>query len=300
MNFEKKSYDKHGNLYKDLSDDEKELARYEKWFDNYTIDLWRHLGMFSVLNPFLEEMPNAKWITIADGRFGTAATYIEKKGGDALAMDIDDKLLKVAAEKKMIKKYARCNAEALPYKDNEFDFSYCKQSFHHFPRPYIALYEMMRVSKHAIMLSEPAEWIPLPIVGRILQLVKITIKKLLGKTIVHHDTGNYEPVGNYVYSISEREIEKIAVALNFPAVAFKRYNDIYIPGVEDVMYDEKAPLMKQMRKIERKRKLKQALGLQRPNNIQVIIFKTAPSENVIAKLQQQNYNYIRLPENPYI
>ena len=300
MNFEQISYQKHENSNKGEKNNSGAIAHYSNWFDNYTVDLWRHLGMFSVLNPLLEDKPDSKWITIGDGQFGTAATYIEKKGSKATAIDIDDTLLQIAFEKKMIKQYKKCNAEALPFENSFFDYSYCKQSYHHFPRPFVALYEMIRVSKYAVVLTEPADWIPLPIVGSILQKIKRGLKTILGKTNIHHDTGIYEPDGNYVFTISEREIEKIAVALNFPAIAYKRYNDIYIQGVENKMYNKTEPLLKKIKQIAFIRKIKENFGLQRPNNIQMIIFKTQPSENVITKLKKQKYKYVSLPKNPYL
>jgi len=60
MNFEQISYQKHENSYKSEKDNSGAIAHYSNWFDNYTLDLWRHLGMFSVLNPLLEDKPNSK------------------------------------------------------------------------------------------------------------------------------------------------------------------------------------------------------------------------------------------------
>ena len=298
-NFESASYSRHANSW-DSKANEQELLRYKTWFTSNTVDLWRHLDMFSVLNPFLKNYPKANWITIGDGNFGTAATYIGNYGGNAMAIDIADALLKIALEEKMISAYKQCNAEALPFENNSFDFSYCKQSYHHFPRPFIALYEMIRVSSKAIILSEPADWLPPPPVRRLLQRTKHILKRCLGRTIVHPDTGSYEVSGNYVFSISEREIEKIALGLNLPAVAFKRYQDIYFAGVENEAFDSNGPYLKAIYRERFKRKVKGLLGLIRPNNIQVIIFKEEPSEAVIAELKKQKYSYVRLARNPYI
>ena len=40
--------------------------------------------------------------------------------------------------------------------------------------------------------------------------------------------------GNYVYTVSEREIEKLCLGLDLPHVYFKGLNDVYVPGGECV------------------------------------------------------------------
>ncbi len=298
--FESASYSKHSNSYNQIKSDADELKLYKNWFENKTVDLWRHLMMFSIMDPLLNHYPDSTWITVGDGRFGTAATYIEKHGGKALATDIDISLLKIAQDEKMISSFALCNAEAMPFEANSFDFSYCKQSYHHFPRPFVALYEMIRVSKKAILLTEPADWIPLPVPFKILQNIKHFLKKLIKKQIAHHDTGNYEEVGNYIFTISEREIEKIALGLNLPAYAFKRFHDIYFPGVEQELYSQKGPLLKKTLAKARRRNLRCVLGLLQPNNIQIIIFKEKPDELTIRALKKDRFTYVPLPRNPYL
>ena len=43
--------------------------------------------------------------------------------------------------------------------------------------------------------------------------------------------GYFESTGNYAYHISKREIEKVALALNYQYVAFKGLNDSYFSGL---------------------------------------------------------------------
>jgi hypothetical protein len=159
---------------------------------------------------------------------------------------------------------------------------------------------MIRVSKKAVILTEPADWIPTQTVHLNLQKVKHFIKNCLGRPISHQDTGNYEPDGNYVFSISEREIEKIALGLNLPAVAFKRFQDIYFKGVEDEAYISNGPLLKAIYREQRFRKIKEIFGIGRPNNIQVIIFKENPDPELILTLKQNGYHFVLLPINPYV
>jgi hypothetical protein len=48
----------------------------------------------------------------------------------------------------------------------------------------------------------------------------------------------YEDEGNYVYSLSRRELEKAALGLGLPAVAFKNFCDFFHVGTESTTADE--------------------------------------------------------------
>ncbi len=145
MEFHKKSYELQQDTYKSLEIDSKELEKYRHWFEAGTVDIWRHHRMLEVLNPFLEEYKNAKWVTVGDGRYGSSATYIAKRGGDVLATDLDGRLLEQAKNAGMIDKYGVENAEGLSFDSDEFEFSFCKEAYHHFPRPLLGVYEMIRL-----------------------------------------------------------------------------------------------------------------------------------------------------------
>jgi ubiquinone/menaquinone biosynthesis C-methylase UbiE len=304
MNFEKVSYNKHSQTYKEhINTDSSGLFsmdRYKNWFDRDTVDLRRHLKMFSVLNPFLKNEKGARWLTVGDGVYGTSAIYINKNGGKAIPTDLDTGLLEVAVKNFMISECKYANAENLPFEDNSFDYSYCKQAYHHFPRPFASVYEMLRVSKKAIILTEPADWLPSPFLRSMLKSIKHGAKRILGKTILHHDTGCYEPIGNYVYTIGEREIEKLAISLNCAAIAFKRFHDIYVEGGENELFKEKGPIYQQQNFILFKRKVMTAIGLIRPNNIQVVVFKVKPPDIIKNEFVADGYDFIELPQNPFL
>jgi ubiquinone/menaquinone biosynthesis C-methylase UbiE len=298
MGLEEHSYSLHRNMYSDAQI-AKELSVYRHWFDKHTVDLWRHLRMLSILDPFLKHDPQGTWLTVGDGRFGTSATYMVRHGAKALATDIDISLLEIAKQENMIPDFAYANAESLPFEENTFEYAYCKQSYHHFPRPILAVYEMLRVSKKAVMFSEPHEFYPAPFTRNILQALKHGVKRCFGKTIPHHDSGNYETIGNYVYAISVREFEKIALGLGLPAIAYKKIQDIYITGVENELVEGNGPFMKKIRKGLRMSRIKEILKIADPNTIQMILFKTAPEKTIIEALKHEGYTFILLPQNPY-
>ena len=299
MNFSQKSYAAHTKSYEPIVQQEHVLF-YKNWFDSETTDLWRHLRMMDGLDPFLEIYKGASWLTVGDGNFGTAAIYINRSGGKALATDIDESLLIVAKNEGLINDYKYENAEHLSFDDNSFDFSFCKESFHHFPRPIIALYEMVRCTRKAILFTEPNEWKPAPVPIQILQIVKNGIKKAFSRKPAHTDTGNYETIGNYVYCISKREFEKIAMAMNLPAIAYKEFHDVYMEGAGMEKRTGKAKLY---RKIKRKIAIINILswlGLSVKNRITYIIFKEEPDLLLREQIKLKGFKVIDLPRNPFL
>jgi ubiquinone/menaquinone biosynthesis C-methylase UbiE len=297
-NYQFESYAAHSEIYKEIKI-ENDFLIYKDWFNNGTVDVWRHIRMFKHIDPLLKTYINAKWLSVADGRWGTATRYILSKGGNALATDIDISLLNIAVKNEILKECKNENAEKLSFQDNSFDFSYCKESFHHFPRAYIGLYEMLRVSKIAVIITEPRDWLPAPFFRKILQFTKICFKKLLRIEVKHPDTGNYESIGNYVFTVSEREIEKIALGLHLPSVAFKNFQDIYIEGVENEALISDGPLLKRIHRKLFLNRMLQLLYIEKTNHITAIIFKVQIPEDLRKLLNEDGFYIVDLPSNPY-
>ena len=86
--FEDKSYKQHSELFKEYTQDGKKAAHAKTWFEKDTVDAWRHQRMYQVLDPILATEPEAKWLTVGDGRYGKDANFITEKGCDALPTDI--------------------------------------------------------------------------------------------------------------------------------------------------------------------------------------------------------------------
>lgn len=296
--FKELSYEKHSEFYKDLNGDA-QLKKHKTFFEVKTVDLWRHTRQLELIKIYCALYKNSDWLTVGDGGFGSSATYIEMHGGKAVSTDLDTSFLKIAAENNLISNYQFANAENLPFKDAQFDFTFCKQSYHHFPRPFIAVYEMVRVSKKAVILVEPADWIPSPFVFSTLQKIKRKLKQIAGLKNPHHEEGSFKTVGNYIYTISEREIEKLAMGIALPCIAFKRFDDFYYEGVETEMMEKNGPLRKKINRMLLLNTIKRFLGLARQNNIMCILFKSTPDLNEQALLRINGFDVIELPKNPY-
>ncbi len=212
MDFEDWSYQRHSNEEREQSGPPSCYTAPD------SIDAWRHRRMLDTLLPLLEFYPKATWLTLGDGNYGSEAHFLQSHGADATASSITDANLRSAQQRGYIAKYRAENAEALTSADGSFDFVICKESYHHFPRPAIAFYEMWRVATTALVLIEPTED-----ARRLLDSLKYVVKKVLRGD----STDQFEVSGNFLYRVNIREIEKMATALSGAWVAVRRYNDFY-------------------------------------------------------------------------
>lgn len=229
MDFVRKSNQQHAEHFKNELLDEKRIAISQSWFDETTADYWRHARMYECAD-CLTHRPEASWLTVGDGRWGLDAIRLAKKGFvDVLPTDISEYLLAEALRRGLITKYALENAERLSFADESFDYVFCKESYHHFPRPYLALYEMLRVAREAVFLIEPND--PNPGPGELTAFLEAANSGGAARFPISRRNG-WEGCGNYVYTVSRRELEKLALGLDLPQMVFKGLNDHYVKGCE--------------------------------------------------------------------
>ncbi len=291
---------------------------HENWFDKYypseqarkdfvthwiaqkqspTINYFLHQRLFSLALPIIE--PQDTWLTIGDG-YGFDANFLVDKGCKVTATDISPTFLELSKQAGLIENYSIENAEKLSFSDNSFDFVFCKEAFHHFPRPYQAVYEMLRVARKGIILIEPHDPISrMPLLLAARNILDNFNTKLLEK--IWKNRYSFEEVGNYVFKLSERECEKIAMGLQFPAVAFKGIqNNYYQKSIADQPAHRTS---KAFRKLQRKIQFHNVLarlGLMPYQVLGAIIFKEMPKAETISKLEKQKYKTYIFPKNPYL
>ena len=292
------SYDNHEKDWESILKDSSGRELAETWLRNDTLDYWRHQKIRSPIEPIALSDKSSGWLTIGDGRFGSDAHYLLSLGVKSVhSSDISDALLKVGHDKGYINDFSIENAEAISFADDSFDYVYCKESFHHCPRPYIALHEMFRVAKKAVVIAEPWDEIAdRPPFYFLLRLLKI----FLGKKNSNH---GFESVGNYVYTISPREVEKFSLGMHYTKVAFFSVNDAYLPGVEYVPIKAKnlTDFLLKCKLFGRIFALDALcfLGIKRPSILISIMFKSEPSQGLITSLQELGWRFKDLPKNPY-
>ena len=186
-----------------------------------SIDNLRHVRMIGMLAGVLAaDDPSGTWMTIGDGHFGSDAIRLKAYGVTVHATSLTDSTLSVSRDNGWIDGYSSQNAEDIQLDDEAYDYVLCKESYHHFPRPPIALYEMLRIARKAVVLIEPSRrrWTPLGFLRRL-------VKRCTGRELMDE----YEPSGNYVYRLSLAEIIELARALDLPVVACRFFNDFYHP-----------------------------------------------------------------------
>lgn len=257
---------------------------------------WRHERMYRLFEPLLQW--NGRWLTIGDG-IGTDANWLLGQGAEAVASDIGDALLKRAHNEGFIREFRRENAEHLQLPDNSFDYALCKEAYHHFPRPFLAVYEMLRVARRAVILIEPQD--PLQQSALLLWLRNILNRISPGALQrIWKNQYSFEEVGNYVYKLSEREMEKAAMGIGLPAVAFCGLND-YVQENPELWRVPPNPAFwnKVKRNIAFKNLLCQ-LGLIPYRLLCCIIFKEKAPAEVVAALEAKGFRYVELPANPYV
>jgi len=291
--FQQRSYARHAQGFApDLIDPARQKIA-ASWFDPSSIDFWRHSRAYEIAD-FLGGIQGERWLTIGDGRFGLDSVRLMARGvADVLATDIDEHLLKAAREKGILKDYRVENAERLSFEDGSFDYVFCKEALHHFPRPAVALYEMVRVSRKGVVLIEPNDR-----AGSPRRLLGVLLRRLGGRPKRHMDVNSYEEDGNYIFSISPREIEKVALAIDMPQVAFKGLNDYYEPGVEFEPMTS-ACARKVLRKV-RYRDFQCRLGLESHQLLMAVILHQAVPQASRLKMEASGWKFVDLPRNPFI
>ncbi|WP_158797577.1 class I SAM-dependent methyltransferase [Pedobacter sp. L105] len=298
--FHEESYDRHIEWYNQhfpTASDKVDYYRKTKAIPENTISVWLQNIFFHCLDPLLS-IPTQHWLTVGDA-YGFDAQYILSKGNSSLATDLNTDFLSVAKEEGIVKEYAAENAEHLSFNDNSFDYVLCKESYHHFPRPYAALYEMIRVAKKGIVIIEPQD--PVSKMPLLLMMNNLLSGKagLLKK--VWKNRFSYEPVGNFVYKVSEREFEKFAAGLGLPMVAFKKINpNFYFKGAENIKTNDTS---RKVLAIKAKKGLLDLLSKTKLVPAQVmaaIVFKEVPEESTLQQLKADGYHLVSIPKNPYV
>ena len=107
----------------------------------------------------------------------------------------------------------------------------------------------------------------------------------------------FEPVGNFIFQLSERETIKIATALSIGPLFFKNFSDFYHPSLSKKCVDE--PLPRAIAKLG----ISVQDGLSRLRLMSfarhyAIIWKQLPSSDLSAQLQKQGFRRVDVPRNP--
>lgn len=300
MSTEKKSHEAHSGWYElqygSREAQEKAIADWKYDQENKTINNWIHSRLLALANPFVIEKKS--WLTVGDG-YGFDANFFYKKGLEVTATDISGTFLPLSQGHGLFEKYAVENAENLTFPDNSFDYIFVKESYHHFPRPYMAVYEMLRVAKEAVILVEPHD----PISKMPLLLALRNIFDRFNTTTLQKYWKNrysFEEVGNYVFKLSEREMDKLANGIGLPMVAFKGINNNYwSPEIIKEKADDSSAVFRKIRKKLKRHNFLTRFSLMPSQVLCAVIFKKIPSDQVMEAMRKDGFQIHIFPPNPY-
>ncbi|TDB61378.1 class I SAM-dependent methyltransferase [Arundinibacter roseus] len=300
MTIEKKSHEAHSGWFdSQYATAEAQKNAIERWIrerKEKTINNWIHERQLELTAPFTEAKKS--WLTVGDG-YGFDANYFYDKGLDVTATDIAGTFLPLSRSYGVLDKFSIENAEKLSFADQSFDYVFCKEAYHHFPRPYLAVYEMIRVAREAVILVEPHD----PISKMPLLLAMRNLMDRFDTTLLQKYWKNrysFEEVGNYVFKLSEREMDKLANGIGLPAVAFKGINNNYYdPAIASEKADDSSPAF---RKVKRKLAFHNALvkcSLMPSQVLCAVIFKKMPDAAVQDAMKREGFEFHVFPPNPY-
>ena len=260
-----------------------------------TVGAWRQDRIMDRLRPLVSS--EQTWLTVGDGNYGSEAAWIIANGGRAHASDYSVSLLEIAREHGLIDEFSQQNAEKLGFEDDSFDFVLIKEALHHFPRPWLALYEAMRVCRYGVVLFEPNGEEPF--------FISNLLRRLRGKP--YHTLYGFEKVGNFKYAPNPRELEKFMLGLNLTTIAFCFFNDFWhsreaddapMQGGNRVQQRLRSKVFETIRHRDRLAKL----GLVPFGKVGCCMFKSENSyvnRDLKPRLQEVGWEVRCLPRNPF-
>jgi len=238
---------------------------------------------YSLFSGIIEK--NDKWLTIGD-HYGFESYFFSKFGLTVLPADICVNFLQVAKNMQYISEFSEQNVEAITFDKDTFDFVFCRDSYHHFPRPILDVYEMLRVAKQGVIISEPSDaFFKSPLLLFLCNILD-TKNSPVRSWKIWKNRFSFETVGNYVYKVSQREFEKLAMGIGLPAIAFRYSN------TSNLSYPKRGKklLLNMLMKIK----------LLPYSMLSTILFKNEPSKTTVEKLKKDGWAIYNLPKNPYL
>lgn len=226
-------------------------------------------------------------VTIGDGRGGIDAIKLTERGAtDVLPTDISPFLLEKARAEGRISRFSVENAEKLSFSDAAFDFAFVKETLHHLPRPWLGLYEMLRVARLGVALVEPQDQTRTPYE---------VLRRLKSKAI----PGEYESGGNFVFRVSLEELYRVGLAMNLPAVAHRYETFATIDGSDFIKTDERSARALKWKLKRGLRRVMAVIRLIRPMILLAVVLKEPPKPEDVAWFETNGWKLKYLQSNPH-
>jgi len=286
-------YDRHDSQWGKSFSDPERIKVAQSWLKDDNLGFLYNDLIRDVAGPLIRSVQGSSWLTVGDGSYGSDANYLIRNGLDVHASDMYPVLLGKGSEFGFINQYSAQNAESLSFEANSFDYVFCKDALHHCPRPVIAIYEMLRVTRKAVVFLEPLD----AQLKAVQQIIRLLLRREYGRYI-----DEFEEVGNYVYGFNERELTKICMGIGLTTCAFKRFSAYYFKGIEFVPKNGGSfPNVYKRARFHlghAVRRIFANTGLLTHNMLCSVIFKSELPD-VYPKLAAEGFKVKRLSKNPY-
>lgn len=238
---------------------------------------WRQNRMMQVPLAFRLH-PDRSWLTVGDmGRDGII--LIHNGIRNVVPTSLNGVVLAQLQAAGLIERFGIENAERMSRDDGAFDYVLCKQSLHHMQRPFVAIYEMLRVSRRAVVLIEPQD------------------RREAGQSFI--PAPYYELAGNFVHSISKGELAKLAIGANLPAIGFLEFNEAYTEQSESAPATEECAAFRAMQAQLAARDAQAERGERGYDRLTAVLFHEAPDAELAQALAACGLVIEALPGNPY-
>jgi SAM-dependent methyltransferase len=250
----------------------------DKWLVDDNADYWGSNISLRDMEPFFASLPPSTFLTVGDGMGGKEAAFLKKLGHRAVASDICTEVLTEAKRRGIIDDFRRENAEDLSFPDGSFDYALVKGSLHHMQRPYLAIYEMLRVARKGIVIIEP-HWSYADPFG-----LKVCLRYLVGRLLklcslpraAKTPPPAFEPSGNLVLRFHPYELAQCAIAIGCAAFTYGYSHKYYEPGCERIKGAALAKLV--AREARRVAKNDARCGPEGRRQLDFVAFKELPGE----------------------
>ena len=234
-----------------------EIDGSENWARMGSTATWVHSLSLQDMVPLITERSPQRVLTIGDGRSGQEARFLAERGHKVVASDLDTTRLAKLHEASIIDEYRQLNAEDIDYPTNAFDYTVAKETLHHLQRPYLGIYEMIRVARKAAIFIEPHYRYPSTIGSCLRQIFRRIMRRDGANSLALLPRVNYEDCGNYVYRFNPYELTQCALGMGLSHVAFRYSHQVVDLNCGDLKGEEFEAWKKQkLRKLARRDRLK--------------------------------------------
>lgn len=168
-----------------------------------------------------------------------------------------------------------------------------KESLHHFPRPYLALYEALRVCRIGVVLFEPN--------GEEPGIISRALRVLRGRNVNAYY--RFEKVGNFQYAPNPRELEKLMLGMHYRKIGFIFYNDFWLSREADLAplsggTARQRSLRARVFSTIRRRDFLSKMSVVPFGKVGCVLFKDV-DDDIEGKLKEVGWSIRDLPINPF-